>query len=310
MITKEIAKQFYRGLIKTKPLPSINCTQEEASIFIEQGLLSSKPFFCGRLGSTELQTIIFSEKTKHCPYNIFLNPFWKEVLRTIHNSSGVFNADRTVIRNFSDLYKSLMPEMDILGSWHSSESFFHKELLGIPRIKLAHIGPDIENDSWLKVLSGKKVLVVHPFTETIKKQYGRRNLLFRYPNILPEFKELILLRPIQSLGVIPAKFENWFDALYYMKHKMDTIDYDIALIGCGAYGFPLSAWAKQSGKKVILMGGALQLLFGIKGKRWADEKSDIKYIMENNPYWTYPLNEDIPEYDEHNPYQALRNYIK
>lgn len=47
---------------------------------------------------------------------------------------------------------------------------------------------------------------------------------------------------------------------------MDKIDYDICLIGCGAYGFPLAAHAKRKGKKAVHLGGALQLLFGIKGK--------------------------------------------
>lgn len=49
-----------------------------------------------------------------------------------------------------------------------------------------------------------------------------------------------------------------------MKDEIDKQDYDIALIGCGAYGFPLAAHIKRSGKKAIHLGGALQLLFGIK----------------------------------------------
>ena len=50
-----------------------------------------------------------------------------------------------------------------------------------------------------------------------------------------------------------------------MKSQMDQTDYDIALIGCGAYGFPLAAHAKRMGKQAIHMGGSLQLLFGIRG---------------------------------------------
>lgn len=49
-----------------------------------------------------------------------------------------------------------------------------------------------------------------------------------------------------------------------MKDEIDKRDYDIALIGCGAYGFPLAAHIKRSGKKAVHLGGALQLLFGIK----------------------------------------------
>ena len=42
----------------------------------------------------------------------------------------------------------------------------------------------------------------------------------------------------------------------------------MALIGCGAYGFPLVAHCKSIGKQGIHIGGSLQLYFGIKGKRW------------------------------------------
>ena len=42
-------------------------------------------------------------------------------------------------------------------------------------------------------------------------------------------------------------------------------DFDVALIGCGAYGFPLAAKLKTAGKQAIHLGGVLQALFGIKG---------------------------------------------
>jgi thioredoxin reductase len=68
-----------------------------------------------------------------------------------------------------------------------------------------------------------------------------------------------------------------------MKGEIDQLDYDIALIGAGAYGFHLAAHAKRSGKKAVHMGGALQLLFGIRGKRWEDPNY-------GNKYWNVPKN--------------------
>lgn len=43
----------------------------------------------------------------------------------------------------------------------------------------------------------EKVLVVHPFVDTIESQYARRELLFEDTNILPSF-ELKTLRAVQS----------------------------------------------------------------------------------------------------------------
>ena len=63
---------------------------------------------------------------------------------------------------------------------------------------------------------------------------------------------------------------------------MDSEPYDIALIGCGAYGFPLAAHAKRTGHKAVHLGGALQLLFGIKGKRWVNSNYATMWGMTPN----------------------------
>lgn len=299
----EFGKLTYRKFIGLKQLPPVKYTSQEASDLIEKGINSSEPFLCARLGCTELQTMIFAEKALSFPFNILFRPFWKGVLESIHNSSGVFNVDRKGIYSFVDLYKSLMPEIDILGSWHPSETYYAKELSGCTRIRLGQIGPDIINDSWLKALRGKKVLVVNSFTDTIQKQYAKRKLLFENPNVLPEFKELILIKSVQSAaGENPNEYKDWFEALYSMRAKMEKVDYDIALIGCGAYGLPLAAWAKQAGKKVILIGGSLQLLFGIKGKRWENcyANTEAGRIM-NNPNWVKPSIKETPQHIEKIP---------
>ena len=60
----------------------------------------------------------------------------------------------------------------------------------------------------------------------------------------------------------------WFDALAAMQRQMDAADYEVAIIGAGAYGLPLAAHARDTGHTAIQMSGATQLLFGIRGKRW------------------------------------------
>ena len=42
-----------------------------------------------------------------------------------------------------------------------------------------------------------------------------------------------------------SRFKDWFEALQYMKDEIDKCDYDIALIGCGAYGMCLAAHVKR-----------------------------------------------------------------
>ena len=69
------------------------------------------------------------------------------------------------------------------------------------------------------MLKGKKVLVVHPFVESIKYQYeNNREHLFENPDVLPEFKELILVKAVQTQAdAKDSRFKDWFEALQYMK---------------------------------------------------------------------------------------------
>lgn len=51
------------------------------------------------------------------------------------------------------------------------------------------------DDVWTTALKGKKVLVIHPFVDTIKKQYEKRDKLFETSK-LPTFESLECVRAI------------------------------------------------------------------------------------------------------------------
>ena len=86
-----------------------------------------------------------------------------------------------------------------------------------------------------------------------------------------------------------------FDALEWMYQEAMKIDFDVAIIGCGAYGFPLAAKLKQAGKQAIHLAGATQLLFGIKGKRWEEDKT-FEYVQKFfNDSWVRPGESEKPK---------------
>jgi glycine/D-amino acid oxidase-like deaminating enzyme len=65
----------------------------------------------------------------------------------------------------------------------------------------------------------------------------------------------------------------------------------IALIGCGGLGMLIAHELKQHGIIAIVLGGALQVLFGIKGNRW---KNHAVISQLWNEDWVYPLEEETP----------------
>ena len=135
---------------------------------------------------------------------------------------------------------------------------------------------------------------LHPFEDTIKKQHeaGRYEHLFADKRMTPTY-ELQTLKAVQSIaGNKPAEFDNWFQALDWMKSEIDKRDFDIAIIGCGAYGFPLAAHVKQIGKKAVHLGGAVQNLFGIDSLAMRDDDRKKSLV---NAYWIYPSAEETPK---------------
>lgn len=153
---------------------------------------------------------------------------------------------------------------------------------------------------WSARLKGKKVLVIHPFERSIRMQYekNREKLFSNKPeqaDILPEF-ELKTIKAVQTIaGERDDRFKDWFEALDWMKSECHKMDFDVAIIGCGAYGFNLAAEIKRMGKIVIHLGGVTQILFGIKGKRWENGGCGKEMNQYMNSYWVRPLEEEKPK---------------
>lgn len=294
----------------SQPQYTLNCEKNKDAIqrLIYELILGGQPLMVARMGRTEIdvcenvKNTFFSRRSnwkfiswKGQPN--FLNPF---LIPNFIKLSGFWPCDDEIaLKRFYRLVCSDMKEVDVLGSWCRNEEDFSEELQKSVKVDRELMTPLLADKPWTMALKGKKVLVVHPFADTIRKQYARREKLFPMnPDILPEF-ELKVLKAVQTLGYEDPNFKDWFEALDYMKKEIDHIDYDICLLGCGAYGFPLAAHCKRQGKQAVHLGGVLQLLFGIKGKRWETDPgyiNDFPYARTYyNEYWVRASNSETPQ---------------
>ena len=291
-------RDAYRHYVKVKPdkLPCRVLRDNEANDLLINRVQDKSPLMVSRLGSTEFQYLVYEYymrmnilkrywgficgKTEKFRRNI---DFENILLQDLHNYSGYFNSPDFPPEKFYELMIKDMEQVDILGVW-LNEGIFRKYLHQASFIPLEQIEPYLSNQPWSENLNGKRVLVVHPFSKSISKQYEQRTKLFADTRVLPEF-ELIIIPAVQSLKDEPVPFYNWLQALDSMKTSIDQTEFDIAIIGCGAYGFPLAAHIKRMGKKVIHMGGATQVLFGIRGNRW-ESIPKIAALMNEN--WIRP----------------------
>ena len=299
---KEKIKKGYRQYYMPQFLPRINYENciidyEEAQSTILSLLETGSPCMISRFGSIELSCYTNYRKGGHPFWWLRkTKPFWRNdyALFEMQNNAGFFNGDHKTYCDFADLLYDSAKQIDILGTWMENEKIIEKEML-YQKVKLLHLEPYFATNPWSKYLEGKDILVVHPFKKSIESQYKRRNLLFDNPNVLPKFKSLNVIKSVQSIGGNNCGFNSWFDALHHMEQQIDATKYDVALIGCGAYGMPLAAHCKKKGKQAIHLGGALQLLFGIRGKRWDEQYGMVHYTkMLSNPSWVRPLQEETP----------------
>lgn len=266
-------------------------TCDEANQKLYDLIISNKPFVAGRFGATELLNMrsfeygdfIFSKYNKEFHFNQLCE--W----------SGFFPNDIKLLPKFFNLMKDSCKDLDLLAVWFQPfEDYYIRKVMkkNLAITYLLDFEPWKGTVHWSSALKGKKVLVIHPFEKTIIEQYRKRELIFPGKDILPEF-ELQTIKAVQTLaGNEDERFNSWFDAFDYMYSEVMKRDFDIAIIGCGAYGLPLATKIKASGKQAIHLAGATQLLFGIKGKRW-EENLAFDYIKKQfNDNWVYPCDED------------------
>ncbi|WP_044208221.1 hypothetical protein [Flammeovirga sp. OC4] len=304
-MNKSILKIFRKIYSKYNPSNfelrnwKIFSNKEYSNELIYNLLMDNEPRMIARFGSTEMLNLVNYYGIKNparssIKYIKGETPEWWWVNSYIHqlkNWSGFFPTDYKSVEQFCEIMLSDIKEIDLLGSWLNNEKYFKNSLKNCKRVVLEDLEPFFCTNPWTKALEGKNVLVVHPFSETIVEQYKRRNLIFEN-NFLPKFN-LITVKAVQSLGGI-CEYESWFDALEHMKNEIDSIEYDICIIGAGSYGLPLAAHVKRQGKKSIHLAGVTQLLFGIIGSRW-EEYIVWPYMNLFNEYWVRPDDKDKPQ---------------
>ena len=125
---------------------------------------------------------------------------------------------------------------------------------------------------YLDAFAGRTILIICPFAEFLKERateetfervWARPNLRWFHP------------RDVKALDIpFAIAEETWrvhptaLDLFEAIVEQIARLEFDIALIAAGGLALPLTAAVKRLGKVGIHLGGNLQVLFGVAGKRW------------------------------------------
>lgn len=261
---------------------------------LKELIMSGKPFAAIRYGGVEMNTYIEGKA-----YQLGLKREMDQaVVDNASRQAGFFPNNVELMPRYATLIEQTSQEIDFLATYATrlenymvsgfmSSDVWVSDNRALEPFYFQHSEP------WSKALEGKRVLVIHPFEDSIRRQYAIREKLFDDPDVLPEF-ELYTLKAVQTIvGKKDDRFNNWFDALEYMYNEAMKIPFDVALLGCGAYGQPLACMLKKAGKQAIHIGGATQIMFGIIGRRWELNSKEVSAMF--NEYWIRPSADETPE---------------
>ena len=234
------AADLYRGLRFTMKYRGVDILPAAAGNDLARDLLESgQPFLFGRCGATEMRTV--ADWLQNGGHN-----FTDRTRADIRNLSGVFPTDDATLDKFCRLYVKTAQSAELLALWNvGAEREVIRGCDATRFTELRALEPYYHARPWSTALAGKRVLVVHPFRRTILAQYEKRTQLFPGKDVLPELASLTVIQAVQGLGGQDTGYASWFDALTEMERRMDAADYDVAIVGAGAYSLPLAAHARE-----------------------------------------------------------------
>lgn len=249
---------------------------------VKTALDTGAQLLVGRNGSTELNLMVDPDP----------NSRWIPIIEQV---SGIWNRHQ----EFKEIAISASYDADLLATgWY--EPLVKEEAELLRDFKGQHIQlEDLEpwsSSKWTELLAGQHVAVISPFAATIQSQYARRQEVWP-SGLLPQFASLKTVRTGYSPSMAgrnkscawPTHVRSWSDAVDYVVGQVPATA-RIVLVSCGAIGMPAAAALKARGHIVIVMGGILQLLFGIKGRRWARHPIAANF----NDAWTNPSRDETP----------------
>lgn len=245
-----------------------------------------KPAAIGKIGFSEMR-VLHASMTN-------IGDLTQQDLHDIFVVAGVFPPTENSLITFVQEMQDILLEVDVLAKMRlnsdKEDSVIDKFAKDSDILELRDLEPYYWESPWSAKLKDKKVLIISPFTDTIAKQYSNKDKLWDRC-ILPDMELKHITCP-PSNYLRDSRSSSWKETLDRMKEEMKQIDFDVCLIGAGAWSLPLAVEAKRLGKIGIHLGGPLQILFGIKGRRW--DAHDVISKMYNE-HWVRPSKSETPE---------------
>lgn len=263
-----------------------------------------KPFLIGRIGSTELEILLYYYNTKRIRNNLY------DKLERYSGVMGVVNND------WENAYLDAISNCDVMAEgWYEPLKEYENIMVNEINtsrytVKLRNLEPYYVDPTyrWSQYLAGKRVAIINSFADLCETQTYMSKAIWGSDNaetLLPHTTTWVPIQTYFPSSIAqghmewPSNVKTWEDAVNYTVKRVLNEGCDTAIIGCGGLGMIIGDKLKKEGLQCIVMGGAIQILFGIRGKRWEKHNIISKFF---NDSWVLPSSSHRP-----NNYKLIEN---
>jgi hypothetical protein len=267
---------------------------QKDNLYIKEIIQENKPFFIGRIAGCEL-------KVAYCFQQGNLLDVVDE-LKELENNAGIYTKDNASLKEYTKKLIESYDHCTIIAEWEqggkvfshtgSGQEYISKRTPKTPKIDARALEPYYFKENWMSKLKGKRILIVHPFSKTFEKQINNLKAIFPGKEWFEDCSFEFIQPPLTLAGNHQNK--DWQEHLApFLESLREIKDYDLVLVAAGGYGMLIADYIfKDLGKSVMYIGGALQLFFGVIGKRWFDNKDILKLVNDD---WIRPDKGDKPD---------------
>ncbi len=272
-------------------------TLKETHEYISQIISDGRPALLSRPGGVESDVLNFFLRKRLNSAHRIQRKYPKTLREKAKFNAGILHRTEGDLDFFSLMYLRGILDSDLMGfGLFARPALAWAELLkkqGVSPVFLHHLEPfevlGSPLDPWTRALENKKVLVIHPFEESITSQYLRWQEVAGVKEIMSNFSLEVLKPPVTFAGETSSLV--WPEHWESLKNAVEEREFDVAIVGAGSYGLPIAAHAKKMGKVGLHLGGITQLLFGIRGQRW---ESRLPLDDWGQQGWVRPLDSETP----------------
>jgi hypothetical protein len=256
-------------------------TRAEFADMVGDAIAKGRGFAAGKLGTSQQHWMVYPILRAHARSPLSVAAFFSgKVAPHALNNAGVFPATPEFLLRYNEIYVANVRALDSVGLFLEGDDMETMIVRHYGLERLIHFQdqePDRAADGsvgacFLSRLRGARVLIVCPFAGLLRQRATAATYEAVWSKLGKKWFEPAAVDALEfPYGVATSTRVRYPDVLHLLdeiRAELDRRTYDVALIGAAGLAIPLAAHAKSRGKVAIDLGGHLQIIFGVIGKRW------------------------------------------